>query len=1357
MTAEEREPQVVWRLRVMAAVLFLTALAFSQAPGLIVPDTKLDLTENPTAFLARAMSLWDGSAAFGQLQNQAYGYLFPIGPFHLVLVELGLPAWIVQRLWWSVILTTAFVGMWRLTAAMRVGGDWSRFAAALLFAVSPRFMSEVGVTSVEVWPLAMAPWVLLPLVDPRPRSWLGRVTRSALAVALVGGVNAVASGVVLVLPFLWLLTRRPLRPHLVVLGGWLLAVAAAILWWLGPLILLGRYSPPFLDWIENAAVTTNFAAPFEALRGTTPWLNYLMESGGPSWPAGWQLVTQPILIVITAFVAGLGLAGLSRTPVRVRGFLAVALLVGVGLVTMGFVGVGGSPLAPTLGNALDGVAAPLRNTHKFEPVIRVVVSVGLAQALWELHRVGERARALPFVVPTLSVALVLGLAAPAVAGSLPRAEGYSAIPQYWRDAADYLDGRTEPGTVLVTPGTSFADFVWGSTKDDPLQALMARPFVTRDAVPLGSAGATRFLDAVEARLRNGDGGDGFRESLAGAGIRFVLVRHDLRPDVVDNVTLRVHETLQESGLSVTQEFGPPMFNPGETAERTVDYRTRLPFAAIVIYEVVDAAPAQTVPAEGAVAAPSAGPEDVLDIRDAWSAPAVLTGTDAAALGGAERGIRPVVVDGNQRREAFFGRSQDPYSQVLTNDDPLRTGREVWTYVADAEAPTTKRIWTGDLLNVSASSSAADANATLRRGPASGPAASVDGDTGTSWISGRFGAGDGEWLELTFSRPVDLSGMSVTIADPPFGPRVTGVVVESDGGRTESAVAPSGSSVLNTPPGWTSRVRITADRFDGSGASVFTLAEVTIPSAAVGTALEVPVTMSGNTPVLFRVATPGSSDCSFVNGRMICAPVLGRTAESESGIRRLVSAEDAELRRLQGVVDIVPGSALESLLDGVTVVDASASSRGIGSPAGRPAVVMDDRLDTAWVAGERDRRPWIDLVFPEPVTTDRAQFLLDEFVAAARAKEIVLSFDDGPAVRTQVSQDGWARWSKRTFSELRITVAGTWGARNIDGASGFETDLPVGMSEIRFAGVTLPRPALDGASRTGVPCGFGPELRLGDARIPTRVTGTIADITEGHPLSWTSCGPLPPVDGSVLIEAMRSAEFAPRSLTMGTPPARTGSDSLRVTGSSRLTFHRSGSSEGMRFVALPQNFSAGWVARDSDGGMLQPVRVDGWKQGWILPDGVALAEARFEPNTTYRILLLVGAASLLVLALVGASPAARRASRHGLQRHEGYAGLVTWSPLVVSLALLGGLPGVLGGVAGVAARTVRRAWLRALTPLALLTAAGGLAALSAWPGGSSGFESGAVQVLAFAAIASAVLDTSRVGPRKRRSRGRSTKR
>jgi arabinofuranan 3-O-arabinosyltransferase len=377
-----------WLLLVGAVAL---ALTFAQSPGQVSPDTKLDLTANPLRFLARATNLWNSDLPFGQTQNQAYGYLFPHGTFFLIGHLLGLPGWITQRLWWALLLTVGFWGLLRVAEALGIGSPTSRVIGATAFALSPRVLTTLGSISSETLPMMLAPWVLLPTIlalrAEGNRSVRALAAQAGLAVALMGAVNAIATLAGCLPAVIWWACHRPNRLWWRYTGWWLLALVLAMLWWAVALGLLRAISPPFLDFIESSGVTTQWSSLVEMLRGTDSWTPFV----APTATAGAPLVTGSVAILGTCLVAAAGLAGLASREMPARGRLVTMLLIGVVLLSAGYSGGLGSPLAHQVQAFLDAGGAPLRNVHKLESVIRLPPGAGPRTAAGPDTAAGQRA------------------------------------------------------------------------------------------------------------------------------------------------------------------------------------------------------------------------------------------------------------------------------------------------------------------------------------------------------------------------------------------------------------------------------------------------------------------------------------------------------------------------------------------------------------------------------------------------------------------------------------------------------------------------------------------------------------------------------------------------------------------------------------------------------------------------------------------------------------------------------------------------------------------------------------------------------------------------------------------------------
>ena len=194
--------------------------------------------------------------------------------------------------------------------------------AGFAYALSPRILTTLGPISIEAWPMALAPWVLVPLVLGASGGLAAPCGRALGAGGRgVGGVNAAATFAVLPLGVLWLLTRAPGPRRRALMVWWPRPRRSwAPPWWLVPLLLLGRYSPPFLDYIETAAVTTFPTTLFDALRGTSHWVPYV----DATWQAGNDLVTTGYVALNSGVLLLLGLVGLTLRGNPHRQFLVLS-------------------------------------------------------------------------------------------------------------------------------------------------------------------------------------------------------------------------------------------------------------------------------------------------------------------------------------------------------------------------------------------------------------------------------------------------------------------------------------------------------------------------------------------------------------------------------------------------------------------------------------------------------------------------------------------------------------------------------------------------------------------------------------------------------------------------------------------------------------------------------------------------------------------------------------------------------------------------------------------------------------------------------------------------------------------------
>lgn len=506
-------------------------LALLQRPGSVVADTKVHLYVDPSRFLSDVGNVWTSTAGLGHVWAGQYGgYLFPMGPFFTLGDALGLPVWMVHRLWLGTLLAIAALGVRALIRALVRRADGTavpdgplHVAAAVLYVVNPYVTVYADRTSVALLAYAAMPWMLLcvhrGLRDPR--GWWWPAAFALVLTSTGGGVNAAVTGWVLLAPALLVVYElgwggvpaAALRPWV---GRVAVTVAITSAWWIVPLLIHAAEGVDFLPFTEQPGTIWGTTSLAESFRLMGFWTSYIgVGFGGELRPFSTQSPGQ--LFSLPIVLAGMLVPALVVLSVRwtwrhrYAPFFLLLTVAGLLVMAAGFPD--GTPLRRGLTFTYNNVEAVrfLRTSYKAGPLVALGLAVlaGLGFAhVWSLlagRRITLPRLRRPLGPDLLRGAVAVGLAVvvaiaawPLTSGRAPDRQLAFTVPSWWKDVARDLDGADPNTRALVLPGQLFASYRWGQTIDAILPTLTEHPVANRYIVPFSDLRATELQWGVDA-------------------------------------------------------------------------------------------------------------------------------------------------------------------------------------------------------------------------------------------------------------------------------------------------------------------------------------------------------------------------------------------------------------------------------------------------------------------------------------------------------------------------------------------------------------------------------------------------------------------------------------------------------------------------------------------------------------------------------------------------------------------------------------------------------------------------------------------------------------------------------------------
>jgi arabinofuranan 3-O-arabinosyltransferase len=860
----------------------------------------------------------------------------------------------------------------------------------------------------------------------------------------------------------------------------------------------------------------------------------------------------------------------------------------------------------------------------------------------------------------VAVGLVLvGLMLPYVSGQVLNPGSFSAVPRYWYQVAAFLAARSPLNTALVVPADAHGDYLWGDPIDDPLVALASSPWAELGLVPYGGSGSQILLDTAENAIESGEQVNGLAGYLQRAGVKYIVVRNDLDPRQVGYTSAAlVHQTLALSGFIRVASFGPPIGGAQIEPRATREQQSVLPsYPAVEVYAAAGSSgtpsPVGTLPA-GQTVLVNGGPDSLLQLTGQGllgsGQPAIIAGDPWPASAPAP--AQWAVTDGQRRADTLFGlvNANVSYTYTATETNPADAGQ-----LGRAGGPPRQLLpvpaaghQTVAVLSGAASVTVSSYGSWIADTQQDDPVNAFDGNPATAWAEGSERTPVGQWIQITFSGPLDLPArVGIRLLDDSTDREMASVlrVSTAAGSATTKVAATGGVQPLNVVPGRTRWLRITI-----AGARRVVLGN---PGAGISDVLIPGVRVTRLLQPAEDPAGVGAASDEFSFHQQVPSPFAYLDPATTPPMARAFTLARPAALRLQASALALPGPGLDALLDqikppGPGALQVSVASTPGAQPGGFPASLISGSADMPWTADTTS--PVIHLSWRGE---RRIASLIVQPAAGLPSTPLTVKVTSPDGTRqASIGPGGLVRFTTPlTTDRIDVSFPRVRQATIITSTGQLET-LPVRLSRLSvpaLAGLHAVTPS--GQAPFALACGQGPALTIDGRVYQTSVSGTVGELSQYRPLAVRLCAPggtLSFGPGRHTLTAATPGTFAVTdlSLTSLNQPAVASGASRTVTIRSwqpdqRLVGIGPGAAS---YLEVHENYNSGWAAT-LNGQPLAPVRLDGWQQAFVVPAGAGgTITMTFRPAATYHLVLVVSIIAVALLLAVVAWSFARRPRR-----------------------------------------------------------------------------------------------------------------